>query len=103
MATAKNERMKRICRKAKDDNLSFVKVIREEMYDDTEDNSRRILDLYLNASPEEMWAMDSLLNELCGWCLESIIEVARDNSVKNKAGERPKLDIGSLNIWKKGA
>lgn len=93
-------KVKKMCAEAKESGLNIVRTVRDEMFSDSEENSPKIYDLYINGTPEEVSIMDALLNELCGWTLESIIEVTKDKNAKNAKVPYGKLDIRSMNIWK---
>ena len=52
-----------------------ISTIRQEAESDEENESAKLLNMYHNASDEEKAIMDSVLVTICGWTMESIIEM----------------------------
>lgn len=58
--------------------LKIKQIIQNELNNDAEDESERILSLYIMASKEQRAAMDALLVCICGETLSTIIEKAKE-------------------------
>ena len=61
--------------------IDVIQTIFQEMEDDPDDESERLLLLYKMVSPDERAIMDYLLTHICGWTLGSIIELARERGL----------------------
>ena len=53
---------------------SIVAKIMEEMVSDGDDESDKLLNLYLESTPKERALLDCALIALCGWSLHTIID-----------------------------
>lgn len=58
--------------------LKIKQIIQNELNNDTEDESEKILSLYIIASKEQRAAMDALLVCICGETLSTIIGKAKE-------------------------
>lgn len=58
--------------------LKIKQIIQNELNNDTEDESEKILSLYIMASKEQRAAMDALLVCICGETLSTIIGKAKE-------------------------
>lgn len=65
-------------REAIQNKLKIKQIIQNELNNDTEDESEKILSLYIMASTEQRAAMDALLVCICGETLSTIIEKAKE-------------------------
>ena len=54
---------------------SIVAKIMEEMVSDGDDESDKLLNLYLESTPKERALLDCALIALCGWSLHTIIDM----------------------------
>lgn len=65
-------------REAIQNKLKIKQIILNELNNDVEDESEKILSLYIMASEEQRAAMDALLVCICGETLSTIIEKAKE-------------------------
>lgn len=61
--------------------FDVIGKIIDEALSDTENESCRLLRNYLDADETERAIMDSVLVCLCGWTMETIIEMCGDNRI----------------------
>ena len=54
---------------------SIIGKIMAEMVSDGDDDSEKLLDLYLESTPKERALLDCALMSLCGWSLHTIIDM----------------------------
>ena len=54
---------------------SIVAKITEEMISDGDDESDKLLNLYLESTPKERALLDCALIALCGWSLHTMIDM----------------------------
>ena len=57
---------------------TLIQTILEEMECDDEDESERLLLLYLNSNERDRALLDCLLVSLCGWTMSTLIEKTRE-------------------------
>lgn len=65
---------------------SIIGKITEEMMFDGDDESDKLLDLYLESTPKERTLLDCALMALCGWSLHTIIDMMVKADTDNKEG-----------------
>ena len=66
---------------ALDDNLDIVSCIQQEIAFDDENDSRYLLNAYINANDHDRAVMDSVCVNLCGYSLSNIIDKAREQEM----------------------
>ena len=71
-----NETTKEEVQDAIDDQLDIISQVMSEMLSDDENDTTRLLCMYLEGTPEERAIMDEVLVCLCGECMSSIINHA---------------------------
>lgn len=72
-----NETTKEEVQDAIDEKLDIISQVMSEMLSDDENDTVRLLCMYLDGTPEERAIMDEVLVCLCGECMSSIINHAR--------------------------
>ena len=72
-----NETTKEEVQDAIDEKLDIISQVMSEMLSDDENDTTRLLCMYLEGTPEERAIMDEVLVCLCGECMSSIINHAR--------------------------
>lgn len=58
---------------------SISGTVSAEMFSDDEDDSNRLLEMYLDADKKERAIMDAMLVCLCGYSMSSIIDIMLEN------------------------
>lgn len=63
---------------ALDSNLDIIGTIFGEILNDDENQTQYLLQNYLNSTPEQRAVIDDTLIAVCGWGMNTLIELARD-------------------------